>query len=48
MALIGTMRRTPKGKEPALRIIHCTLCNGFVRSEEEKDSVPQLWRMDDT
>ena len=37
-------RRTPKGKEPALRVIHCTLCNGFIRSEEvpraeEKDSV---------
>ena len=38
-------RRTPKGKEPPLRIIHCALCNGFIRSEEvpsteEKDSVP--------
>ena len=38
-------RRTPKGKEPGLRVIHCTLCNGFIRSEEvprakEKDSVP--------
>ena len=37
-------RRTPKGKELALRVIHCTLCNGFIRSEEvpragEKDSV---------
>ena len=27
-------RRTSKGKEPTLRIIHCTLCNGFIRSEE--------------
>ena len=38
-------RCTPKGKEPTLRVIHCTLCNGFIRSEEvprvkEKDSVP--------
>ena len=38
-------RRTSKGKELALRVIHCTLCNGFIRSEEvpraeEKDSVP--------
>ena len=37
-------RRTPKGKEPALRVINCTLCNGFIRSEEvpragEKDGV---------
>ena len=27
-------RRTSKGKEPTLRVIHCTLCNGFIRSEE--------------
>ena len=38
-------RRTSKGKEPALRVIHCNLCNGFIRNEEvpraeEKDSVP--------
>ncbi len=38
-------RCTPKGKEPGLRVIHCNLCNGFIRSEEvprvkEKDSVP--------
>ena len=38
-------RRTPKGEEPGLRVIHCTLCNGFIRSEEaprigEKEGVP--------
>ena len=37
-------RWTPKEKELGLRVIHCTLCNGFIRSEEvpraeEKDSV---------
>ena len=37
-------RRTSKEKEPGLRVLHCALCNGFIRSEEvpstgEKDSV---------
>lgn len=37
-------RRTSKGKEPGLRVLHCALCNSFIRSEEvpraeEKDSV---------
>ncbi len=37
-------RRTPKGAERFLRVLHYTLCNGFIRSEEvpraeEKDSV---------
>ena len=27
-------RRTPKGQEPDLRVLHCALCNGFIRSEE--------------
>ena len=38
-------RRTSKGKKPGLRVLHCALCNGFIRSEEvprvaAKDSVP--------
>ena len=37
-------RRTSKGKGPSLWVLHCALCNGFIRSEEmpraeEKDSV---------
>ena len=47
------LRRTPKEKEPALRILHCTLCNGFICSEEvpraeEKDSGQELRRMNET
>ena len=46
-------RRTPKEKEPALRVLHCTLCNGFIRSEEvhrteEKDSGQELRQMNET
>ena len=42
--VLESPRRTPKGKGPGLRVIHCILCNGFIRSEEvpradEKDSV---------
>ena len=38
-------RRMSKGKESGLRVLHCALCNGFIRSEEVpraggKDSVP--------
>ena len=43
--VLESPRRTPKAKEPSLRVIHCNICNGFIRSEEvpcaeEKDSVP--------
>lgn len=42
--VLESPRRTPKGKEPGLRVIHCALCNGFIRSEEvpraaAKDSI---------
>ena len=37
-------RGTSKGKGSGLRVLHCALCNGFIRSEEvprakEKNSV---------
>ena len=37
-------RHTSKGKGSGLRVLHCALCNSFIRSEEvpraeEKDSV---------
>ena len=27
-------RHTSKGKGSGLRVLHCALCNGFIRSEE--------------
>ena len=37
-------RRT---KEPGLRILHCALCNGFIRSEEVPRATAELRRKDE-